>query len=106
MVHYGDESKDFQQVISLNKTCKFCPDCELIIGQKSDIEELIKPAIAHFGMKYSSDNYLVFGTIDRKDWKRCQKELCQPSEILGLTWPFIDILDFEVKPAGWYFDGE
>ena len=106
MIHYKDESKDFHQITSLNKTCKFCPDCDLIIGQKSDIEELLKPVIAHFGMKYNSENYMVFGTMARKDWKRCQEEQCHPSEVLKLSAPFKDVLHFDIIPAGWYFNGE
>lgn len=48
------------------------------------------------------NNYLVMGTVDRKDWKQGSQDLLPPSEIIKRMYVFKDIWDFEIIPAGWY----
>jgi hypothetical protein len=74
MVHYQDKATGFNQLVSLNKSCKFCPYCELIIAQKSELETYINQIVTNFGLKFNPNNYLVFGTMDKNDWKKSQKE--------------------------------
>lgn len=106
MVHYEEKIVNFHQLISLNKSCKYCPYCELIIGQKSEIEHILNQIVHGFGLQFNPDNYFVFGTMDRKDWKKSQKELLNQRKALDLVFQFKDIWDFEIRPAGWYFEGE
>lgn len=106
MIHYEEKTVNFNQLISLNKSCKFCPYCELIIGQKSEIETYLNQIIPNFGFRFSSDNYFVFGTMDRKDWKKSQKESLNQGKALDVVLRFKDIWDFEIRPAGWYFERE
>ena len=106
MIHYEDKKKNIHRLISLNKSCKYCTKCDLIIGQKSDLDALISQIIPQLGLKFSPDNYFVFGTQARKDWKKGQEEYVDQKDALTLAHPFKDILQFEIRPAGWYFDGE
>ncbi|MEM6297768.1 MAG: hypothetical protein AAF740_03665 [Bacteroidota bacterium] len=106
MIHYKDESVDANQVLSLNKTCKFYPSCELIIAQQSELENFLTQMIQEIGLPpFKSNSYLVFGTIDRKDWKKGQDGELSSGGILEVVSPFKDHWDFEIEPAGWYFDG-
>ena len=53
MIHYEEKTVNFNQLISLNKSCKFCPYCELIIGQKSEIETYLNQIIPNFGFRFN-----------------------------------------------------
>ncbi|MEH2109078.1 hypothetical protein [Nostoc sp.] len=48
------------------------------------------------------NNYVVIGTVDKKDWKEGDKNLLSPSEMIGRVYIFKDVWNFEVIPAGWY----
>lgn len=48
------------------------------------------------------NDYLVIGTIDRKDWKAANEQSLLPSEIINLAYIFKDQWNFEVVPGGWY----
>lgn len=104
MIHYEEKSTERVQLFSLNKSGKFCPHCNLIIGQKSEIEELLDGMSSQIGFVFNPSNYFVFGTMDRKDWVRGQKERISPKEMLKYISHFKDTWDFEIQPAGWYLD--
>ncbi|MEM7575705.1 MAG: hypothetical protein AAF433_22570 [Bacteroidota bacterium] len=78
----------------------------MIIGQKPEIETYLNQIITNFGFRFNPDNYFVFGTKDRKDWKESQKEPLNQGKELEIVFRFKDIWDFEIRPAGWYFEGE
>lgn len=106
VIHYEEKKKNFMQLISLNKSCKFCPYCELIIGQKSELDELLDQIITFLNLKFNPKNYIVFGTMEKKDWKKSQDESLSQKEAIKLVHRFKDILEFEIRPGGWYFEGE
>ncbi len=47
------------------------------------------------------NDYLVFGTLDRKDWLEGQKGE-PPHEMINRVYTFKDVWDFEIIPGGWY----
>ena len=91
-----------QQLLLLNKQCKYCPSCDLIITKKQEIESLMTTGMGQSNPEVIGNNYLVMGTVDRKDWKQGNKGSLPPSEIIKCMYVFKDIWDFEVIPAGWY----
>ena len=105
-IHYQEKSVGFNQLISLNIACKLCPSCELIIAQKSEIEANLSHAIPSFGLEFNADNYFIFGTLDRKDFRKSQKEPLSQRESLEIVFRFKNIWYFDIKPAGWYFEGK
>ncbi|MGF1964480.1 MAG: hypothetical protein RMX99_033925 [Aulosira sp. DedVER01a] len=52
--------------------------------------------------KIIGNDYLVMGTVDRKDWKEGNKNSLSPSEMLERIYVFQDVWDFKVIPAGWH----
>ena len=93
---------DPHQLFILNKNCKYCPYCDLIIAKKAEVEgfmaahlEIIKPELI-------GNNYVVFGTVDRKDWKETMKQEIYSNEMIDRVYVFKDVWNFEVIPAGWY----
>jgi len=91
-----------QQLFLLNKQCKYCPSCDLIIAKKQEIEPLMAAAFIQNNPKIIGNNYVVMGTVDKKDWREGDKNLLSPSEMVGRIYIFKDVWDFEVIPAGWY----
>ncbi len=88
-----------KQVFLLNKKCKYCPNCDLIIAKKQEIESLLA---LELGRQLNKNDYLVIGTLERKDWLQGNKGSLSPQEIMGRVYVFRDVWDFEVLPAGWY----
>jgi hypothetical protein len=105
MIHYEDKLLKFHRMLSLGMDCKFCTECELIIKKESEIEAFISNIVESWKMKFKPENYFVFGTMDMKIWKQGQTNPLAPSISLDKMAPFVDVLDFEIQPAGWYFDG-
>ena len=48
------------------------------------------------------NEYFVFGTMDRKDWKNGLTGTMSPQEAIKCSYPFKDAWKFEVSPVGWY----
>jgi hypothetical protein len=106
MIHYQEGKKSTPQLLSLNKTCKFCPFCELIITKKPEIESVLKRTLHQLNKDFKPDAYFIFGTLDKKNWKRIHEEGLSSTEVLKLAQRFKDVWDFEIRPAGWYSDEE
>jgi hypothetical protein len=87
-----------QQLFLLNKKCKYCPSCDLIIAKKQEIESFLALALPQL----SNNDYLVIGTLDRQDWVQGNKGSFSPSEMIDRMYIFKTVWDFEVRPAGWY----
>ncbi len=84
-----------KQFISLNKFCRFCPCCELLIAKKQEIMDFLKQYLQsdHIDDK----DYFIFGTQDRADWLQCTNGV-QEKTRRDTVFAFKDVLTFE--PAG------
>lgn len=93
-----------QQFFLLNKQCKYCTNCELIIAKKQEIEFLMAVKFSQESPEFLGNDYLVIGTLERQDWKQGNQGLVSPREIIDRMYVFKDEWHFEVIPAGWYRD--
>ena len=59
-----------KQPLLLNKTCRYCLHCDLLIAHKDDLEDLIARIFTDLNPEIVGNKYLVIGTLDRADWKR------------------------------------
>ncbi len=87
-----------KQLFLLNKKCKYCPSCDLIIAKKQEIESFLALTLPQL----SSNDYLVIGTLERQDWVQGNKGSLSPPGIMERVYIFKDVWDFKVRPAGWY----
>lgn len=55
-------------VVALNKTCRYCPACDLLIAHKDQLESLLVAMFAERAPQHIGKDYLVVGTLDRPDW--------------------------------------
>ena len=61
---------DPMQPMLLNKTCRYCPYCDLLIAHQNDLEDVLARTFAVLNPEIVGNDYLVIGTLDRADWKR------------------------------------
>jgi hypothetical protein len=85
----------------LNKSCKFCEKCQLIITRKREVEGLMAFKFSSVNPEIIGNDYLVIGTLERKDWQGGSRGLISSKEILERVIFFKDHLEFEVIPARW-----
>jgi len=64
----------------LGYTCRYCPDCDLLIAHQDQIEALIANVSAESGSLIGKD-YLVMGTVERKAWR---EGMAQPNGLDGI----------------------
>jgi hypothetical protein len=91
-----------QQLFLLNKQCKYCTKCDLIIVKKQEIESLMTASMIKENPQIIGNHYLVIGTFERQDWKQGNQGLLSSKEIIERMYVFEHQWDFEVIPAGWY----
>lgn len=95
---------DPKNIFSINKSCRYCPKCDLIIAKQAELESLLAAICEQYAPDIIGNEYFVFGTMDRKDWKDAQTGKIHQHESLNRSYPFKDVWKFEVRPAGWYPD--
>lgn len=93
---------DPQQPFLLDKICRYCPHCDLIIAEKSELESLISTAFEKSKPEIVKNNYLVFGTLEKADYRQISNSESNPDELIQRTYVFKDVWNFEAIPAEWY----
>jgi len=89
---------DPEQLVSFNKTCKFCTRCELIIVKKREIEAYLAEMCERIGRSEMIGNdYLVMGTLDRKLHRKGKSGALDTGTIIDSFTPFVDHLRFEPR---------
>jgi hypothetical protein len=89
------------QLFVLNKNCKYCTTCDLIIVKKSKIETLMTCQFEKVNPSVVGNKYLIFGTLGRRDWQKYSKTPTNPSEAIDQVYVFNDVLTFEVDRRRW-----
>ncbi len=92
------------QLFILNKTCRYCTRCELIIAKKSDVESLLAAAFERRRPEIVGNEYFIFGVLEQKDWQQSNKGKLSQGDAVERAIFFKEVLNFEVIPAGWYPD--
>jgi len=97
---------DPQQLLLLNKKCRYCVECDLIIAKKSELESLMVACFEQSKPEIIGNNYLVMGVAERMDWLEGKKGKMPQGETIERMLVFKDVLNFEPVHAGWYREGE
>ncbi|MDY7031644.1 MAG: hypothetical protein SVY10_07010 [Thermodesulfobacteriota bacterium] len=92
---------DPDQMFLLNKQCKYCINCDLIITKKTDVENLMAVRMSQACPEIIGNDYLVMGTVDRKDWLEGKENKIITTDIIDRMYIFKDVLKFEFV-GGWY----
>ena len=97
---------DPQQILLLNKKCRYCVMCDLIITKKTELESLMVACFEESMPEIIGNNYLVMGVAERKDWLEGKKGKMPQVETIERLLVFKDVLNFEPVRAGWYREDE
>ena len=89
-------------MVILNKTCRYCPNCELLIGHQDQIEEQLS-RISDDSTSIGRNDYFVVGTLEGKEWRRGMTQSLSNDEMLAALHDFKDHLQFEPAPR-WELD--
>lgn len=89
-------SREPAQMTALNKTCRFCPACDLLIAHANELSAFFAQYFGVPQAAMTSDDYLVVGTMDRGDWV---KGPSSPDEMLATLHDFKRVVTFEPAPT-------
>jgi hypothetical protein len=89
-------------IILLGKTCRFCPDCDLIMAHQDELEHELANNLAFIEPDAIGNDYLVLGTVDMKVWRQGLKSGNDFDTVLEHTADFKKYFDLIVEPGGWY----
>ena len=81
--------------VALNKTCFYCPRCDLIIAHRDELEAQLVVLFEKQDPAMIGNDYLVIGTLDQDEWERgCQVPLTI-AEMLAKLHDFQEVLSIE-----------
>lgn len=86
------------QPLTLNKTCRYCPNCDLLIAHQDEIEDIMARAFTEFNPEVVGNDYLVIGTVERATWKRTMQSQLPLEVTLDALHDFKEVVSF--KPVG------
>lgn len=89
---------DGPMLLSLNKTCRFCPYCDLLIAHQNELEGELVAVFQERNPEMIGNDYLVLGTVDRPVWQRGTRGDLTPQEMLDNLHDFKDYWKFEPGP--------
>jgi hypothetical protein len=81
-------------MVVLNKTCRYCPACDLLIAHKDEIEDHMALYFQRVAPDVAGSNYLVVGTVDRADWRRGTEGNMTPQDFIEVLHDFKNVVQF------------
>jgi hypothetical protein len=92
-----------KHLIALNYTCRYCPDCDLLIAQKHEIEHYLTALFLQTDPNAIGNDYLAVGTVEKSVWKEGLKQQHSIDELLQHTSDFATYYeDLQLTRAGYY----
>ena len=92
-------------MVILNMTCRFCPYCDLVIAHQNEIEAQLAHVLQQATPHAVPSDYLIIGTVERKDWRRGLTDPLSPQETIDALHDFKDHLHFQPAPI-WKYRGK
>jgi len=92
---------DPNQFFVLNKQCRYCVGCDLIVVRRPELESLMAAAFEQRDPAIIGNEYIVVGTLPRKLWRARNHANMRPVDMLDETHIFKDVWDFQVDRGGW-----
>ena len=86
--------------IALNKTCRYCDVCDLLIVHQDELEVQLAHLFATRAPELVGNDYLVIGTLNRPVWQRSRENPVTIQEMLDNLHDFNEVLRFELR-RGW-----
>jgi hypothetical protein len=90
--------------IILGYTCRYCPDCDLLVAHQDEIENLLTQILSDIAPDAVGNDYIVLGTVERDFWRQGMKTPNSVAELPDHLHDFIEVWTLKFRPAGWYPD--
>ena len=90
--------------VVIGYTCRYCPDCDLLVAHQDEIEALLTGMFAKRDPSVIGNDYLVVGTVERALWREGMKTQKGVGELLENLHDFKEVWKLEYEPGGWYPD--
>ncbi len=84
----------------LNKTCRFCPTCELLIVHRREIEPMMAATFGERAPEIVGNDFVLLGTLERADWRLGIAGRLSQSDAANRLILFRRHLDSEIR-GGW-----
>jgi len=88
-------------LLTLGKTCRYCPKCEFIIAHQDDLEHFMTEIFSESHPEFVGNQYLVIGTVENKVWQQGMVEPLKIEEIWEHTADLKDHLALHYERRGW-----
>lgn len=88
-------------LLTLGKTCRYCPKCEFIIAHKDQLESVMAEIFSGPYPDVVGNEYLVIGVVEQKVWKQGLVEQPSIEEVIENTSDFKEHLVLRCDPGGW-----
>ncbi len=89
-------------LLLLHKTCRYCPDCDLLIVHQDELEELLVAIFTEHDPTIIGNEYLVLGTVEHAAWRKRVSGVLPVNEVLDHLHSFKAVHQAQQRPAGWY----
>ena len=94
-------------LIALNYTCRYCPDCDLLVAHKHEIEHLLTEMFRQRSPDVIGNDYLILGTVEKSAWREGVVRSHTIDELRSHTSDFVvNHEELRLRQRGWYRDGE
>lgn len=93
------------QLLALNKTCRYCPTCDLLIARQDEIEGVVAAFLGERAAEVTEDDYFVLGTVQRKAWREGMRQPRSIEEMREATHDFKEYREAQVSPGCWFPEG-
>lgn len=79
--------------VAINKSCRYCPACDLLIAHQDEIEQQLAALFANRAPELVGKSYLTLGTLDRDVWKQGVAEPLAIQELVEHLHDFVEVLE-------------
>ncbi len=86
-------------MVILNKTCRFCPNCDLLIAHQDEIEAQLAEVLTQMAPQSVGNDYLIIGSVERKHWRRGLTDPLTSAEMIEALHDFKDHVHFKPAPV-------
>ncbi len=97
---------DPMHLIALNCTCRYCPDCDLLIVHRDLLEKLLAALFSERDPSVIGNDYLIIGTVERQAWREGMKQPQPLVEILAQAHDFKSHSIIQMTVEGWFPEDE
>ncbi|MGC9347192.1 MAG: hypothetical protein ACP5JG_03545 [Anaerolineae bacterium] len=91
-----------ENLIALNYTCRYCKDCDTLFAHKDQVEHMLTEMFRRRNPDVIGNDYMIFGTVERKAWEEGMREPKPSYEVLAHTHMFKSYSELRMSQEGWF----